>query len=212
MGKRRLISNFYEQKILPKLCNCCCGLGPIEKQRKKIVPSAKGVVLEIGIGTGLNLPFYMKNNVSKVIGLDPSESLTKYAKSAAKDAGIDLELIHSGAESINLENDSIDTVLITYTLCTIPDIEKSVSEIKRVLKNDGDLIFCEHGKSPDRYIANIQSFINPIWGIIFGGCNINRDIPKIIHDADFKIDSMEQMYLPGTPKFVGYNYWGVAKK
>ena len=124
MGKRRLISNFYERKILPRLCNCCCGLGPIEKHRKKIVPSAKGVVLEIGIGTGLNLPFYMKNNVSKVIGLDPSENLTKYAKIAAKDAGINLELIHSGAENINLENDSIDTVLITYTLCTIPDIEK----------------------------------------------------------------------------------------
>jgi ubiquinone/menaquinone biosynthesis C-methylase UbiE len=201
-----LISNFYEQKILPRLCNCCCGLG------EKIVPNAKGVVLEIGIGTGLNLPFYNKNNVSKIIGLDPSESLTKFAKVAAKKIDIDLELIHSGAEDINLENDSVDTVLITYTLCTIPDIEKSISEIKRVLKNDGNLIFCEHGKSPDKHIANIQSFINPVWGIIFGGCNINRDIPKIIQDAHFEIDSMEQMYLPNTPKFVGYNYWGSAKK
>ena len=207
-----MISNFYERKILPRLCNCCCGLGPIEKQREKIVPNAKGVVLEIGIGTGLNLPFYNKNNVSKIIGLDPSESLTEFAKVAAKKVDIDLELIHSGAEDITLENDSVDTVLITYTLCTIPDIEKSISEIKRVLKNDGNLIFCEHGKSPDKHIANIQSFINPVWGIIFGGCNINRDIPKIIQDAHFEIDSMEQMYLPNTPKFVGYNYWGSAKK
>ena len=169
-------------------------------------------VLEIGIGTGLNLPFYNKNNVSKIIGLDPSENLTEFAKVEAKKIDIDLELIHSGAEDINLENDSVDTVLITYTLCTIPDIEKSISEIKRVLKNDGNLIFCEHGKSPDKHIANIQSFINPVWGIIFGGCNINRDIPKIIQDAHFEIDSMEQMYLPNTPKFVGYNYWGSAKK
>ena len=207
-----MISNFYERNILPRLCYCCCSIGPIEKQRKKIVPSAKGVVLEIGIGTGLNLPFYNKNNVSKIIGLDPSESLTEFAKVAAKKVDIDLELIHSGAEDINLENDSVDTVLITYTLCTIPDIEKSISEIKRVLKNDGNLIFCEHGKSPDKHIANIQSFINPLWGIIFGGCNINRDIPKIIQDAHFEIDSMEQMYLPNTPKFVGYNYWGSAKK
>jgi ubiquinone/menaquinone biosynthesis C-methylase UbiE len=207
-----LISNFYDRNILPRLCNCCCSIGPIEKQRKKIVPSAKGVVLEIGIGTGLNLPFYNKNNVTKIIGLDPSEHLTDIAKVVAEEVDVNLELIHSGAEKINLGDNSVDTVLITYTLCTIPDIKSSISEIKRVLKNNGDFIFCEHGKSPDRCIANIQSFINPIWGIIFGGCNINRDIPKIIHDADFKIDSIEQMYLPGTPKFVGYNYWGVAKK
>ena len=207
-----MISNFYDRNILPRLCNCCCSIGPIEKQRKKIVPSAKGVVLEIGIGTGLNLPFYNKNNVTKIIGLDPSEHLTDVAKVVAEEVDVNLELIHSGAEKINLGDNSVDTVLITYTLCTIPDIKSSISEIKRVLKNNGDFIFCEHGKSPDSCIANIQSFINPIWGIIFGGCNINRDIPKIIHDADFKIDSIEQMYLPGTPKFVGYNYWGVAKK
>jgi ubiquinone/menaquinone biosynthesis C-methylase UbiE len=207
-----LISNFYDRNILPRLCNCCCSIGPIKKQRKKIVPSAKGVVLEIGIGTGLNLPFYNKNNVTKIIGLDPSEHLTDVAKVVAEEVDVNLELIHSGAEKINLGDNSVDTVLITYTLCTIPDIKSSISEIKRVLKNNGNFIFCEHGKSPDRCIANIQSFINPIWGIIFGGCNINRDIPKIIHDADFKIDSIEQMYLPGTPKFVGYNYWGVAKK
>ena len=207
-----MISNFYDRNILPRLCNCCCSIGPIEKQRKKIVPSAKGVVLEIGIGTGLNLPFYNKSNVTKIIGLDPSEHLTDVAKVVAEEVDVNLELIHSGAEKINLGDNSVDTVLITYTLCTIPDIKSSISEIKRVLKNNGDFIFCEHGKSPDRCIANIQSFINPIWGIIFGGCNINRDIPKIIHDADFKIDSIEQMYLPGTPKFVGYNYWCVAKK
>ena len=207
-----MISNFYDRNILPRLCNCCCSIGPIEKQRKKIVPSAKGVVLEVGIGTGLNLPFYNKNNVTKIIGLDPSEHLTDVAKVVAEEVDVNLELIHSGAEKINLGDNSVDTVLITYTLCTIPDIKSSISEIKRVLKNNGNFIFCEHGKSPDRCIANIQSFINPIWGIIFGGCNINRDIPKIIHDADFKIDSIEQMYLPGTPKFVGYNYWGVAKK
>jgi len=207
-----LISNFYDRNILPRLCNCCCSIGPIEKQRKKIVPSAKGVVLEIGIGTGLNLPFYNKNNVTKIIGLDPSEHLTDVAKVVAEEVDVNLELIHSGAEKINLGDNSVDTVLITYTLCTIPDIKSSISEIKRVLKNNGDFIFCEHGKSPDRCIANIQSFINPIWGIIFGGCNINRDIPKIIQDAHFEIDSMEQMYLPNTPKFVGYNYWGSAKK
>jgi len=207
-----LISNFYDRNILPRLCNCCCSIGPIEKQRKKIVPSAKGVVLEIGIGTGLNLPFYNKSNVTKIIGLDPSEHLTDVAKVVAEEVDVNLELIHSGAEKINLGDNSVDTVLITYTLCTIPDIKSSISEIKRVLKNNGDFIFCEHGKSPDRCIANIQSFINPIWGIIFGGCNINRDIPKIIQDAHFEIDSMEQMYLPNTPKFVGYNYWGSAKK
>ena len=111
-----------------------------------------------------------------------------------------------------LPDKSIDTVLITYTMCTIPDVALSNSEIMRVLKDDGKLLFCEHGLAPDKNIAKWQKRINPLWGKIAGGCNLNRDIPKLISSSGFKISNMEEMYLPSTPKFAGYNYWGVAKK
>ena len=132
-----MISQFYEKKLLPKICNCCCSLGPIQKQREKIVPLAKGTVLEIGIGSGLNMPFYDKNKISKIIGLDPSEELNEMALELAKENSLDIDFIISGAESMDLESNSVDTVLVTYTLCTIPEVIASIHEIKRVLKPEG---------------------------------------------------------------------------
>jgi ubiquinone/menaquinone biosynthesis C-methylase UbiE len=160
-----LISEIYEKKFLPKICNCCCSLGPIQKQREKIVPLAEDIVLEIGIGSGLNIPFYDKNKVSKIIGLDPSEELNEMALSLAKENHLNIDFIISGAESIDLESNSVDTVLVTYTLCTIPEVIPSISEIKRVLKPEGKLLFCEHGISPNKYTRMLQNFLNPIWEI-----------------------------------------------
>tara|TARA_B100001094_G_C17807194_1_gene612039 strand:- start:59 stop:685 length:627 start_codon:yes stop_codon:yes gene_type:complete len=205
-----MFKSTYEKFVLPKLCDKCCGTKPINYQRKKIVPLAKGVVLEIGVGSGLNIPFYNKNNVEKIIGLDPSEQLNVLAKKVADDNKIEIDFIISGAEDISLPDDSIDTILITYTLCTIPDVDKSMSEMKRVLKPNGKFIFCEHGIAPDKNIIRWQRRINPIWGVFFGGCNINRNIPKIISEGGFDITNINQMYLPSTPKIVGYNYWGEA--
>ena len=204
-----MISEIYEKKFLPKICNCCCSLGPIQKQREKIVPLAKGIVLEIGIGTGLNIPFYDKNKVSKIIGLDPSEELNEMALNLAKENSLDINFIISGAESMDLESNSVDTVLVTYTLCTIPEVIASINEIKRVLKPKGKLLFCEHGMSPNKNTRMLQNFLNPIWGLIFGGCNLNRDIPELI-STEFNIINIEKMYLPKTPKFIGYNFWGTA--
>ena len=205
-----MIGNLYDKYVLPKLCDKCCATKPINYQRKKVVPMASGSVLEIGIGSGLNIPFYDKTIIDKIIGLDPSEELNVMAKELAIQNDIDIEFIVDGAENISLDDNSIDTILITYTLCTIPLIEESTAEMKRVLKPSGKLIFCEHGIAPDHNIIKWQNRINPIWGKLFGGCNINRDIPKIILDAGFKIETIEQMYLPSTPKIVGYNYWGIA--
>ena len=204
-----MISQFYERKVLPTICNCCCSLGPIQKQREKIVPLAKGIVLEIGIGSGLNIPFYNKNNISKIIGLDPSEELNAMALELAKENSLDIDFIISGAESMNLESNSIDTVLVTYTLCTIPEVLSSIHEIKRVLKSEGKLLFCEHGMSPNKNTRMLQNFLNPVWGLIFGGCNLNRNIPELI-STEFNIINIEKMYLPKTPKFIGYNLWGTA--
>ena len=126
------------------------------------------------------------------------------------DTKLNIDFILNGAEEISLPNNSIDTVLVTYTLCTIPEVGEALNEMKRVLKDDGMFLFCEHGIAPDKNIVNWQNRINPLWGKLFGGCNINRDIPKMIQQSGLKINKLEQMYLPSTPKIVGYNYWGMA--
>ena len=204
--------SFYNKYILPKVLNCACASKPINYQRDKIVPLAEGVVLDIGIGSGLNIPFYNKTKIKQLYGLDPSKELLDIAKSVAYEENLEIEFLECGAESIPLPDKSIDTVLITYTMCTIPDVALSNSEIIRVLKDDGKLLFCEHGLAPDKNIAKWQKRINPLWSKIAGGCNLNRDIPNLISSSGFKISNMEEMYLPSTPKFAGYNYWGVAKK
>jgi ubiquinone/menaquinone biosynthesis C-methylase UbiE len=204
--------SFYNKYILPKVLNCTCASKPINYQRDKIVPLAEGVVLDVGIGSGLNIPFYNKTKIKQLYGLDPSKELLDIAKSVAKEKKLEIEFLECGAESIPLPDKSIDNVLITYTMCTIPDVAISNSEIMRILKDDGKLLFCEHGLAPDKNIAKWQKRINPLWSKIAGGCNLNKDIPSLISSSGFKILNMEEMYLPGTPKFAGYNYWGVAKK
>jgi ubiquinone/menaquinone biosynthesis C-methylase UbiE len=202
--------SFYEKYILPKFLNCACASEPITYQRKKVVPLAEGKVLEVGIGSGLNLPFYDKTKIKEVWGIDPSQELTLMAKKVALKEGIKVNFISSSAEEISLPDEYFDSILITYTMCTIPDVLKANKEIKRVLKKEGKLIFCEHGISPDEKIQKWQKRINPFWGKIAGGCNINRSIPKLIRDSGFDIIQMEEMYLPKTPKIAGYNYWGYA--
>ena len=202
---------FYDKYILPTFLNCACGTKPMQYQRKKIVPFAKGEVLEIGIGSGLILPFYDLDKINKIWGLDPSEELNSMAKKVARDIDVDVDLIIGGAEEIPLPENSIDTILLTYTLCTIPKVKDSIKEIERVLKPSGSMLFCEHGLAPDEKVAKWQQRLNPYWKKIAGGCNLNRDIPKIIQDSSFKITKLETMYLPSTPKFAGFNYWGEVK-
>ena len=203
---------FYDKYILPKVLNCACGSKPFNYQRDKIVPLADGVVLDIGIGSGLNIPFYNKTKIKYLYGLDPSKELLNIAKSSAKEKQFEIEFLECGAEDIPLPDKTIDTVLITYTMCTIPNVTLSNSEIMRVLKDDGKLLFCEHGLAPDTRVSKWQNTINPLWNKIAGGCNLNRNIPKLITSSGFRISNMEEMYLPSTPKFAGYNYWGTAKK
>ena len=206
-----MIKSAYEKYLLPKLLDTCCSTKPVNYQRKKIVPHASGTILEIGIGSGLNIPFYDKSKVEKIYGLDPSPELCEMAKQAADKNEINIDFLLNGAEEIKLKSNSIDTVLLTYTLCTIPNPFDALREIKRVMKSDARILFCEHGIAPDKKVLKWQNRINPIWGKLFGGCNINRDIPNIFLESGFKISNLEQMYLPSTPKIVGYNYWGNAE-
>ena len=202
--------SLYDKYVLPKFLNCACGSNPISRQRQKVVPLVEGKVLEVGVGSGLNLPFYDKSKIDELWGLDHSEELSDMARKVADRENIVVNFISSGAEEIPLPDSYFDSVLITYTMCTIPEVARANKEIKRVLKRGGKLIFCEHGEAPDENIRKWQKRINPFWGKLAGGCNINRKIPSLIQNAGFEIVELEEMYLPKTPKIAGYNYWGYA--
>ena len=201
---------FYESKVLPKLLTVLCNTKPNHYQRKKVVPLAIGDVVEIGVGPGLNLQYYNLDTVNKVIGIDPSDELNKIAKRNANKVNLDIEFNLSSAESIDLPTSSVDSVVCTFSLCSIPNPEKALKEIHRILKPGGKYYFCEHGISPDLSTRVFQNVTNVFYPKLSGGCHANRDIPKLISESGLKILEKDTMYLPGSVKFLGFNYWGVA--
>ena len=203
---------FYDTHILPHLLGWAMDAKPIRYQRRKVVPLAEGQVLEIGIGAGNNLPFYDAAKVSKVWGLEPSPEMRARAAKVAAGTALDVELIDFDAEEIPLDDRSVDTVLVTYTLCTIPDAIKALHGMGRVLKPGGKLIFCEHGEAPDLSVRKWQRRLTPVWRKFGGGCYLGRPIPAMLREGGFAIDRLDTMYLPSTPRFAGFNYWGIARK
>lgn len=201
---------FYDTKILPFLIDKACGVGQIQAQREIVVPQARGEVLEIGIGSGLNLPFYNTKNVSKVWGLEPSAEMRAKAKLMAAKASVPVSFLDLPGEEIPLDTHTVDTVLVTYTLCTIPDVAAALLQMRRVLRPNGRLIFCEHGQAPDASVRRWQDRLDPIWGKVSGGCHLNRPIDALIKQAGFEIETLETGYI-ASPKFAGFNYWGTAK-
>jgi len=199
----------YSRYILPKLIHFTCGSKPIMRQREKVVPHAHGRVLEIGIGSGLNLPYYDAAKVTKVWGLDPAPEMTRMAERTARAVPFGVEFIGLSGDEIPLEDDSVDSVVITYTLCSIPDTDPALRQMRRVLKPGGELIFCEHGAAPDASVRRWQERLNPLWRRIGGGCNLNRPIPALIEAGGFRIRSLETMYIPGW-RPASFNYWGAA--
>ncbi|MBV1877029.1 MAG: class I SAM-dependent methyltransferase [Pseudomonadales bacterium] len=200
----------YDKYVLPRFINLACGTKQIAYQRKKVVPEASGRVLEVGIGPGLNLPFYDPDKVELVFGLEPAAEMRELAAVRADQVPFKVEFIDLPGEEIPLDDKSVDTVLLTFTLCTIPDGLAALKQMKRVLKPGGKLIFCEHGSAPDEAVKKWQDRINPIWKPIAGGCNLNRKIPQLIEQSGFNIQTMEAGYIPGAPRFAAYNYWGQA--
>jgi ubiquinone/menaquinone biosynthesis C-methylase UbiE len=175
-----------------------------------VVPRATGTVLEFGIGAGHNLPHYTAEQVDKVIGIDPCSTSWELASQRASAANVNVEFIQGSAEDIPLEDNSVDSVLITFTLCTVPNPQAALAEARRTLKPTGRLYFCEHGIAPDESVAKWQRRINPVWKRVFGGCHITRDTRGLLQEAGFTVDAVEQMYLPGTPSIAGFNTWGDA--
>ena len=201
--------SWYEENVLPHMINLACSVKPVRKQREKIVPLAEGDVLEIGIGSGLNLPHYDPQKVRKIWGLEPSAGMRRLAEKNLEGMNLDLEFIDLPGEEIPLEANSVDTVLMTYTLCTISDAATALEGMRRVLKPSGRLLFCEHGAAPEENIRRWQNRLNTGWSKIAGGCNMNRNIPEMINAAGFHIVDDERMYIPGL-RILSYNYWGSA--
>lgn len=204
------MANLYDKYVLPRITHYVCASGPAAKQRQKVVPRARGRVLEIGVGSGLNLPFYNTEKVEHLFALDPSEEMLALARKQRPVAALSFEFLLSGAETIPLPDHTVDTVLSTFTMCSVTQLDHALSEMRRVLKPGGQLLFCEHGLAPDRGVRRWQNALNPIWKRLGGGCNLNRDIPRLIEAEYFEIENLDTMYLPGF-RPAGYNYWGIAR-
>lgn len=200
---------FYRNVILPKLCDASMKNERLAPFRERVIGGAEGRVLEIGAGSGRNLPLYGAG-VDEVIALEPDASLTRMAEIRAKERSRPVEWMEASAEEIPLENGSVDTAVSTWTMCSIPHLTQALREMRRVLKPGGRLLFVEHGLSPEPRVQKWQNLIDPLWSRISGGCHLNRPIRRMIEDAGFQIERVDTCYLPG-PKSMGYFSEGSAR-
>jgi len=201
----------YSKYVLPSVLDYVMRQEPIRRQREKVVPRAFGRVLEIGVGSGLNLAFYDRAKVGKLYGLDPALELQRLARQRSEAAGIAIEFLPVSSEEIPLEDASIDSIVITYTMCSIPDVNRALGEMYRVLRPGGTLFFSEHGRAPDESVVRWQDRVNPIWRRISRGCNLNRAIPDLLGAAGFTLTEISSLYLPG-PRLMTFTYWGAAAR
>ena len=200
---------FYRNYVVPWLTHLSMQQAQLVPYRKRVVSGATGQVLEIGIGSGLNLPFYSQS-VKQIIGIDPSPKLLEMAQGAATQSSPSVGLMEGTAEAIPLGNGSIDTVVTTWTMCSIPNLDQALEEIHRVLRPGGRLLFVEHGLSPEPRVRWWQDRLTPAWTHLSGGCHLNRAIEDVIKRAGFSIEQVHKGYLPG-PKLMTFMYEGVAR-
>lgn len=199
----------YDRWVLPRLVHLTCRSGPAMRQRRKVVPGLQGRVLELGFGSGLNLPLYEADRVERLWALEPSEEMWKLARDRVAGSPVPVERLATGAEEIPLPEAAVDEVLVTYTLCTIPDVAAALAEVRRVLVPGGRLVFCEHGAAPDPSVRRWQDRIDPLWTRLAGGCHLNRSTPALLEAAGFQVRELSSMYLPGW-RPASYNVWGFA--
>ncbi|HWM49259.1 MAG TPA: class I SAM-dependent methyltransferase [Xanthobacteraceae bacterium] len=191
---------FYDDVILPRLVHLVMRNARLLPYRERIAAAAQGRVLEIGIGSGLNLPFYSPA-VSEVLGLEPSARLIAMAQRAAHESAQPVRLVEGSAEAIPLDAGSVDSVVTTWTLCSIPNAGAALAEMRRVLRPGGRLLFVEHGRAPDAGVRVWQDRLTPVWRTLAGGCHLNRPIRAMIEDAGFAIDHLQASYMPGPKAF-----------
>lgn len=201
--------SLYQDQVVPLLTNLAMRHKDLAAYRSRVVPAAEGRVLEIGVGSGLNLPFYSRN-VNQLVGLDPSRKLLAMARRVECSDSRPVEFVEGSAEQIPLDDAAVDTVVTTWTLCSIPDAARALHEMRRVLKPTGRLLFVEHGRAPDPRVVWWQDRLTPVWKRIGGGCHLNRPIALLIEDAGFQFDRYETGYMRG-PKPMTFMYEGSAR-
>lgn len=198
---------FFTRYLLPRATHYICSHKSLAQQRRKVVPLARGQVLEIGAGSGLNLPFYDPRKVQRVWGLEPRVEMWRQVDT--RNLRFNLEFLEAPAERIPLKDGSADTIVVTYTLCSVAGLSQALRDMRRVLKPGGELLFCEHGAAPHPRVRRWQERLNPVWGKLSGGCRLNLQIPSLLENGGFSIRSLDTGYI-GGPSFASYNYWGRA--
>jgi ubiquinone/menaquinone biosynthesis C-methylase UbiE len=198
----------YANCIVPHLVHLAMRNRRLLPRRERVIAAADGRVLEIGVGSGLNLPFY-SSRVREVVGVDPAPRLLAMARRAAETSAVPVTLIEGSAEAIPLEDNSIDTAVTTWTLCTIPDAARALVDVRRVLRLGGQLLFIEHGLAPEDNVRRWQDRLTPVWRRISGGCHLNRPIRSLIEAAGYRIATIDTAYMEG-PKPMAYLYEGRA--
>jgi ubiquinone/menaquinone biosynthesis C-methylase UbiE len=201
--------SFYQDRIVPHLIQMAMRQESLAVYRHRLLSAAEGHVLEIGVGSGLNVPHY-GGSVADVIGLDLSPKLLSMAEKTIRGVSLPVELLRGSAEAIPLPDESVDTLVTTWTLCSIADVARALSEMHRVLKVNGRLLFVEHGRAPDANVRRWQDRLTPLWRRIAGGCHLNRAIGPLIKDAGFRIERMDTGYMKG-PKLMTFMYEGAAR-
>lgn len=206
------LRNWYEEHVLSRFIKCACGDPKIMELRSKLVPLAEGRVFELGVGGGLNQPFYDTAKVTAFAGIDPGGKLLDYARDAAREKGWEADIRQGRGEAIPFPDGSFDTVVSTYTLCSVENEGQVLSELRRILKPGGRLLYLEHGRAPDPGPARWQRRIEPAWKRVMGNCHLTRPVGSAVGDAGFAVDPLGQQYMPKMPRWAGWMEWGTARR
>ena len=201
---------FYDRHVLPRLTHLAMRQEQLRPYRERVVSAASGRVLEIGIGSGLNLPFY-PDAVELVIGVDPSPGLLRLASEAARRSVPDTELIEGTAEELPVDDRSVDCAVVSWTLCSVMDPDRALAEIRRVLKPDGIFSFVEHGLSPEERVRRWQRWLTPVWCRCAGNCHLDRPTASLVERSGFRLERIETGYARG-PKPMTFMYEGLARR
>lgn len=206
------IANWYDEHVVPRVIRCACSSPAIMKLRARVVPLARGSVFEIGCGGGINQHFYDTAEVSSYAGMDPSAKGLDYTRKAAQAKGWAADIREGYGEDIPFADSSFDCVVCTFTLCSVSDPARTLSELHRVLKPGGRLLYAEHGRAPDAGVRKWQDRIEPLWKRLAGGCHLTRPVTSAMAASGFEAHAFGSRYMPKTPRFAGWVEWGEARK
>ena len=207
-----MLKRLYDAHVMPRLIRGACSMGQVMKRRSFVVPLAKGDVFELGCGGGINHEFYDTAAITSYAGIDPHDGLLDNARAAAAAKGWPADIRQGVGEAIPFADSSFDSVVCTFTLCSVQDPAQVLSETRRILRPGGVALFLEHGRAPDADVAKWQDRIEPFWKPLAGGCHLTRPIGSAFRGAGFEVEPLGQGYLPKTPKFMMWNEWGMARK